>query len=196
MRRKNLILTFLLCSLMVSTTGAADAKGPNLFSHGAGPIEIIMFTDYFCPPCRKIEPYLETAFEKLHRLGVKITFVDKPIHSITPLYSKYFLYASKTAASFSDILRIRSALFDIASANTVHTERDLLQKLKEKEIAYMLIDPAPIFSQWSQLIGQYQVKSTPTCIVLRPGEREIRYTGSRHIPAGIDLLLEELSRDA
>ncbi|RJQ77470.1 MAG: hypothetical protein C4519_13315 [Desulfobacteraceae bacterium] len=89
----------------------------------------------------------------------------------------------------------RSALFAIAETHAVDSERGLLQALKEKKIAYVLMDTSPAFDQWSQLSRQYEVRSTPTCIVLKPGQQEIRYTGSLDIPAGIDMLIKELTPD-
>lgn len=194
LQRMSLIIATLLFAMAMPKLSAAKDNPQDLFSHGSGPIEVLMFTDYYCPPCRSIEPYLETALENLHRLGVKITFVDKPIHSITPIFSKYFLYASKVAHNFGEVLKARSALFAIADGDTIHSERDLLQRIKEKEIPYALMDPAPIFNQWSQIIEQFEVRSTPTCIVLKPDRPQIKYVGSRQIPQGIDLLLKELSQ--
>jgi len=48
---------------------------------GSGLTEVLIFTDYFCPPCQAVEPFLEKALADLYRSGVKVTFVDKPIHS-------------------------------------------------------------------------------------------------------------------
>jgi thiol-disulfide isomerase/thioredoxin len=164
---------------------AAEEAPDTIFSRGQGPIEILMFTDYFCPPCRSIEPYLEKSLAELNRRGAKIAFVDKPIHAMTPLYSRYFLYAAKKAGDFSEMLHIRHALFDIASTQNVQSERELAQSLKAQKITYVPMDVTPIFDQWAKLIEQYEVKSTPTCIVKRPGQDARVYIGGRGIPEGI-----------
>jgi len=193
LRKKISILANVLCVLLAPVISPAVESPESIFSRGSGPMEIIIFSDYFCPPCQMIEPYLEGALADLHRLGAKITFVDKPIHSISPLYSKYFLYAADQASSFSEIIHIRNVLFDIAKSKSVHSEHKLFQKLKENNIKLGLIDVKPIFAEWIKLIQDFDVKSTPTCIVRRPGKELSVFKGSRHIQEGIDLLLEEVS---
>lgn len=193
MRKKLPILIIILWVLLSPISGPATEVSESIFSHGSGPIEVFVFTDYFCPPCQGVEPYLEKALTDLNRLGAKITFVDKPIHRITLLYSRYFLYATKTADSFSEILRIRRVLFDIAKTKDVDSEGELFQKLKANNINLALIDVKPIFDQWVELVERFGVRSTPTCIVKRPGKKLMMYAGSRKIPEGIDLLRKQLS---
>ena len=51
-------------------------------SLGKGPYEIVMFTDYFCPPCMRIDTKVEPLFKELLATGqVKITFIDVPFFS-------------------------------------------------------------------------------------------------------------------
>ncbi|MDZ7582956.1 MAG: hypothetical protein U5R30_20840 [Deltaproteobacteria bacterium] len=101
------------------------AEDPDrIYSLGSGPAELLLFTDYFCPPCQKIEPYLDIALPELHQAGVRITFVDMPIYDKTQLYARYFLYAAKAAGSFEEVMQIRRVLFDIAKAKTVKTGPD------------------------------------------------------------------------
>jgi len=193
MQKKLPILIIVLWVLLAPIPGPATEVSESIFSHGSGPIEVFIFTDYFCPPCQAVEPYLEKALAKLNRLGVKVTFVDKPIHKSTLLYSRYFLYAAKPADGFSEILHIRRVLFDIAKTKVVDSESELFQKLKANNIKLALINVKPIFDQWVELIERFGVRSTPTCIVKRPGQKIMIYTGSGKIPEGIDLLLKELS---
>ena len=196
MRKKLSILIIVLCVLLAPISGPAAEEAESIYSYGSGPIEVFIFTDYFCPPCQAVEPYLETALTDLYRSGVRVTFVDKPIYAKTPLYSRYFFYAAKAATSFAEILHIRNALFDIAKTKAVNSERELMQKLKAKHIRLALIDVKPIFDQWAELIERFNVKSTPTCIIKRPGPKKMTYKGSREIPEGIDLLLQELSESS
>jgi len=51
----------------------------------------------------------------------------------------------------------------------------------------------PVFDRWAEFIGRFSVKSTPTCVVTRPGQEAITLNGSHEIPQGIDRLLQELS---
>ncbi|MBR9985606.1 MAG: hypothetical protein KFF68_06815 [Desulfosarcina sp.] len=170
----------------------SDPTPDAIFSDGAGPMEVIIFSDYFCPPCQALEPYLDDALTKLHRSGAKITFVDLPGHTMTPIFAMYFLYAANAADSFTDKLTARRILYDIAQTKAVNSEGELIRKLKENNLPIERLDVRPVFDQWIALIHRFGVKSTPTCIVTQPGQEEIVYTGSGGIPAGIDQLLAGL----
>ncbi|MBS0012463.1 MAG: thioredoxin family protein, partial [Desulfobacterales bacterium] len=78
------------------------------FTIGDGPVEIVLFTDYFCPPCKDIEPYLENTLPELVSSGVKVTFVDAAFSRKSSLYARYFLYAAKAASSPESIINARS----------------------------------------------------------------------------------------
>ena len=181
---------YVLCALFALFIGPAAEASENIYSKGSGPIEIIVFTDYFCPPCRKLEPYLETALTDLHERGAKITFVDKPIHKISPLYSKYFLYAANQATSLSEIMHIRQVLFDIAKTKSVDSEDQLLQQLTQSDIKLQFIQVKPIFDEWVKLIQDFDVRSTPTCVIKLPPREPSVLKGSRRIQEGIGKLLE------
>jgi protein-disulfide isomerase len=126
----------------VTVSQTAEEK---IYPYGTGPVEVLVFTDYYCHPCQGVEPYLEGALTRLLDLGAKISFVDKPIHRATPIYSIYFLYAAKKAANFDEVLRIRRLLFDITKANKVSYERELVQNIKDNQVEMVLFEVKPIF---------------------------------------------------
>ncbi|MFO7645031.1 MAG: hypothetical protein R6W95_11670 [Desulfosarcina sp.] len=192
MLRNFRLILIVLCMLSGPVTGSADETAQPLFSFGSGSTEVFIFTDYFCPPCQAVEPYLDDALVKLHQMGARITFVDMPIYALTPVFSRYFLYAANASSSYADILRIRQVLFDIAKAKTVHSEADLIQALRQNHIPLVLLDVKPLFDQWVALINRFEVKSTPTCVVTRPDQEMTRYSGGRSISNGLDTLLAEL----
>ncbi len=175
---------------------AAAGDAPEVFSFGSDATEVFIFTDYFCPPCQAVEPYLEKALIELVRAGTKVTFVDKPLDARTPLYSRYFLYAANAAENFTELLHIRRTLFDIARSRAVESETELLRLLKESGIRLKLFDVQPAFAKWQDLIERFGVRSTPTCIVARPGRDRQSFTGGRAIPQGIDRLLAEIAAGA
>jgi len=62
--------------------------------YGTGPVQVFIYTDYFCPPCRAMEPLAEPVLQDLlKRNRITLTFIDVPFHRLTPLYAKYFLSA-------------------------------------------------------------------------------------------------------
>ena len=175
---------------------AAAGDAPEVFSFGSGATEVFIFTDYFCPPCQAVEPYLEKALTALVQAGAKVTFVDKPLDARTPLYSRYFLYAANAAESFVELLHSRRTIFDIARTRAVESESELLRLLKESGIRLKLFDVQPAFAKWQDVIERFGVRSTPTCIVARPGRDRQSFTGGRAIPQGIDRLLAEIAAGA
>lgn len=187
---------FLVLSLLglVSVPGPAFSSGvPDaIFADGSGPVEVILFSDYFCPPCQALEPYLEEALPRLHQSGARVAFVDMPIHGLTPLFARYFLYAANAADSFTQKLHIRRTLFDIAQTGAVASERELIQELKEDRVELARLDVKPLFDQWVALINRFAVSSTPTCVVIQPGQDAVTYSGRGNIQAGIDRLIEAL----
>jgi thiol:disulfide interchange protein DsbA len=163
------------------------------FSFGKGPLEIYVFSDYFCPPCQGIEPYMESVLPRLSSMGARITFVDMPIHEQTPLYARYYLYAARKADNLEKVLRIRHALFDMAKSKAVASEREMMAGLKQKAVSLSYFDTQPAFMHWNDLINRFKVISTPTCIVVQPGQETLNLAGSEVIRQGIDPLLQRLS---
>lgn len=172
----------------------SNAEEPReIYAFGSGPAELLLFTDYFCPPCQKIEPYLEVALPELLQAGVRITFVDMPVHDKTQLYARYFLYAAKAAGSFEEVMQVRRMLFEIAKTKAVKADREMVEILKEKNIKLSFLNVQELFDQWSGLIKRFGVESTPTCIVTRPGREILVFSGNRGIPEGLDRLRSEMS---
>jgi thiol-disulfide isomerase/thioredoxin len=180
-----LVMTFAGCSKPPS-----EAERPPGPSYGEGSYEVILFTDYFCPPCQALEPELDPVLNDLiEKGGVKITFVDAPVHKLTPMYSKYFLYAAKANSGFRDILHTRKALFSIAKSNVVSTEEGLASELKAQRIVLQPYDPSNVYSEWNEMMKKHDIRSTPICVVKYPDADIRRYIGPEEIKRGLSLLL-------
>lgn len=165
------------------------------FTIGSGPVEIVLFTDYFCPPCKDIEPYLENTLPELVSSGVKVTFVDAPFSRKSSLYARYFLYAAKAASSPESIINARSVLFDLAEKDRIESEPDMVQALKENNVDIKLVDTQPLMDQWKSLMETHNLRSTPTCVILKPGKEPRQYRGGKAIPEALGRLLNEVSSE-
>jgi thiol:disulfide interchange protein DsbA len=185
-----LLLTLL--AVVLSPTLAPAAETESLYSFGQGPMEIYIFSDYFCPPCQGVEPYLENALPELFDHGAKISFIDMPIHQPTPIYSRYYLYAAKASAGLEPAIKARSALFELAKTKAVTADSELIQELKKQEIKIRLLDTKDVFAQWRDLIQRFNITSTPTCVVVAPGQPERRFVGGGDIREGLDQLRKDL----
>ncbi len=177
---------FVVLTFSGSTTPAYGAERPSAPSYGEGPYELTIFTDYFCPPCQSVEPDMETYLnEFLSKTGVKVTFVDMPLHELTPLYAKYFLYVVNAGAGYKDILHARKVLFELAIANAAATDRALAQKLSERGVAFKPYDPKPVYAVWSRIIKEFKANATPTCFVKYSNADIRKYVGPEEIKKGL-----------
>lgn len=165
-------------------------------SVGKGPYEIIMYSDYFCPPCNKIDAKAEPLLKELLSTGkVKITFVDVPFHKETPLYVRIFLYAVNAGPSDEEIFRIRRVLFVTAQEKRIDDREALLAYLKEEKIVWKSFEVKPIFNRLSQMIKQYKVDESPTCVIRYSVAEEKKYVGTEEIWDGLVKLKSRLASE-
>ncbi|MBS3731405.1 MAG: thioredoxin family protein, partial [Desulfobacterales bacterium] len=166
-----------------------------VFSRGSGPVEVVLYSDYFCPPCQRLEAYLEATLPELVSSGVKVTFVDAPFNQKSSLYARYFLYAAKGASSLESLIDARSVLFELAENHSIESEPDLLQALKENNVDIELFDTQPLMNQWKEIMEKYNFRSTPTCVIIKPGQKPEQHRGAKAIPEALDRLLDEVSQE-
>lgn len=182
------LLTSLTFSGSVVPTYAEEAVFPTFGKAGAD-TELIFYSDYFCPACRKIDQQVNTALINL-KDKVRIRFVDVPIHKGSIPYAEVFLYAWFEAGNdLEKALRVRDALFAAAEEKT--SQEDVLGILDSKGIPFRKDNAAAqkVFREfYSPLMKIDKVRSTPTLVVVKGGQRTA-YTG------GGDVLkaLEEVS---
>lgn len=176
-------LVAIICLSVFASNADAQRVIPSL---GSGPYEVLMFSDYFCPPCKRIDTKAETLMRELLSAGkVKITFVDVPFHSATPIYAKYYLYAVNANADSGNVFHVRRILFDAAQAKRIQKEDALIAYLKEKKIFWKVMDEKAIFPLLISLIKENKVDQTPTCIIRYSLTGEKKYVGDIEIWDGL-----------
>jgi protein-disulfide isomerase len=180
--------------VILSVTSFAVAEQSLVPSYGEGKYELFVFTDYFCPPCQGLEADMEPALKRLLATtgGVRVTFVDVPLHQYSLLYIKYFLYAANAGAKNKDILRARNILFSLAKSNTVTTEDDLANALRKQRVAFKPYDLKNVFAALTEIVRKHNIRSTPTCIVKYSDTDVRKYTGGDEIKKGLSLLQTHL----
>lgn len=158
-------------------------------SWGSGRIELIIFSDYFCTPCQKLEPELDKALGKILAAGgVKVVFADLPIYKLTPLYNRYFLYAANAGGDYQDILKARRVLFRLADRMAALKELHIETAFKTEGVAFRPFDPKPLQTTLNLLIGKYKIHSSPSCVI-KYTEQDIRtYRGGEEIKTGLAAL--------
>jgi hypothetical protein len=175
-----------------SATPAFAAENAAVPSYGKGAWELIIFTDYFCPPCQDVEKELASEIERLLARGdVKITFSDFPGHTLTALYAKYFLAAVAADKGAANVLKARQILFTLASQKIIDQEKILSTRLQTDGVALKIIDPKPVYKEFSALIKRYDVTQTPTCVLRFSSTYTKKYTDEEQIR---NILIPELRK--
>jgi len=183
MKVKKFFGLVLSITLGVSVFLGNDLRGqePPFPAFGSGKIQVRLYTDYFCPPCRGIEPAVEPILKDLIRKGViRLTLVDTPFSSQSPLYARYFLYALNGKNDRDHAFKVRNILFELAGNRSATTKEQLEEILKSKGITYQPFDVKSTFNKFNALIKEDHTDATPTCVIIKSGKKEA-FTGEADI---------------
>ena len=146
------------------------AAGPPATTFGKGPVEVRIYTDYFCGPCRAEEAEVMALLSELVEKNlIRVTFIDTPIHKETVLYAGYFLSAlnARQGLDIRQAIAVRAALFEAAGEKI--TEKAPLELfLKKKGIALLPFDTAPVFKIFGNYLKEDRINATPTCVIAGP----------------------------
>ena len=141
-------------------------------SFGSGKIQVRLYTDYFCNPCRALEPTIEPLIiDLVEKEMITITFIDTPIHPQTRFYAKYFLYILNEYKDFKHALHARSVLFEAAKEKIKESEK-LEAFITKKCLFFKPFDPTATLKIFSDSLKKDKIKSTPTCVIYKDGKRE------------------------
>ena len=185
---------FVILTFSGSAIPAYGAEKSIVPSYGSGRYELIIFTDYFCPPCQAMESEIDPAVKEfLSGGGVRVTFVDLPIHKETRLYAQYYLYAAKAAKNYKNVLHARRVLFSLARNHVAQSEDELKKALKAGGIPIAVYDLSPVYPALNKIINTYQAKSTPTCVIKYSSDDIRKYTGTFEIRNGLGMLRATLA---
>lgn len=181
------VVFFCLLVFIISVAPAAGAEKETVPSFGQGPHEVLIFSDYFCPPCQALEPKLEPVLDSLYKQGhVKIRFVDTPMHKETPLFAKFYLYAAKATPDYRSAVRARQVLFALAGkGNVIWMDEKVEEAFRKEKVAFTPFDFRAVQPKLNSLIRKHRVDSTPTCVILSPGTKATKYTGADKILKGL-----------
>ena len=172
-----------------SMTTAHCAESTLVPSYGSGPYQMLIFSDYFCQPCQRLEHWLDNeVHELLAKGGITVSFVDLPIYKLTPLYARYFLYAANASQSYKDVLLARRVLFETASCIGAITEPQLENALKARNIPLKPYDVKPVFKQYNDIVRKYQVRGTPNIVFVYSSTDIRKYSGDKDIKKGVSEL--------
>jgi thiol:disulfide interchange protein DsbA len=162
-------LIFFLLFFSGSTTLTYTA-GPPLPAFGKGPVEVRVYTDYFCGPCLAEEAEVMALITELVEKNlIRVIFIDTPIHKETVLYAGYFLSAlnAKEGGDLRQAVTLRAALFE-AAVEKIADKEGLELFLKKKGIALRPFDTAPVFKIFGNYLKEDRINATPSCVIVGP----------------------------
>ena len=167
------LFTMILTGLIVAGIGSAAEQNPPFPSYGSGPVEVRLYTDYFCPPCRAMEPAVEPLLKDLlKKNAIRLTLVDVPYDQLTPLYARNFLYALKENNDLAHAFRVRNILLEAAIRENVTTQERIEALFKKKGIPFSVFDAKPVFDRYNALLKEDKINATPTCVVIKNGQKK------------------------
>jgi len=162
-----------LISFLLFFSGAATpvyAAGLPTTTFGKGPVEVRIYTDYFCGPCREEEKEVMALLTELvDKNLIRVTFIDTPLHRETVLYAGHFLAAlnAKEGWDLRQVIALRAVFFSAATERI--KEKDALESfLKKKGVPLKPFDSAPVFKIFTSYLKEDRINATPTCVIVGP----------------------------
>ena len=189
--QKNCIAIFIVtivCLLFLFTiAGTLSAQEMSLFSFGKGKIQVRLYTDYFCGPCRNLEPKIEDSIINLVKNNIAtIIFIDTPFHKNTTLYAQYFLYILNDNKTIGNALKARNALFE-ASRIPIEDREKLETFLQVKSLKFKTFDTKPVFGTLQGYIRDDRITSTPSCVIMNGNKKDV-FSGDENILKALENL--------
>jgi len=167
------VFLMVLIGLSAAGSGWAEERNQPFPSFGSGAVEVRLYTDYFCPPCRAMEPGVEPILkELLKKNAIRLILVDVPFSRLTPLFARNFLYALKKDNGFEHALRVRSILMEASTNKEMTTQERIEALFKEKGIASGVWDPKPAFDRYNALLQEDKINATPSCVMIKNGQKK------------------------
>ncbi len=177
MRLKNAFITglfaMILAGLIVAMDGSAAELNSPFSAYGSGPVEVRIYSDYFCPPCRATEPAANPILKDLlKKKAIRLILVDTPFHQHTALFARYFLYALKANSDVDHAFRVRDILFEASTDKSITTPERIEALFKEKWIPFAVFNEKIVFDAYIGLLKEDKINATPTCVIIKNGQKK------------------------
>ena len=180
-----LLIVALAAGFMVSFAGikkpeAAGAEA--VFGKQSAKVELLLFSDWLCPMCLKIEPVIESIYPQLEK-KVKIQFIDKAVHKESMNFVPYHL--SFLVNEKAKYMQLRKALFELAKVNKNPGVDDVSRAIAPLGVTYRqlsFMEVSQMMAKAQALANEYKVNGTPT-LVIRNGARSKTLVGGKDINA-------------
>jgi hypothetical protein len=192
MRLKNafvfVLFTLTLAGFNIARIGTAAELNQPFPSYGSGLVEVRIYTNFFCLPCRAMEPYVEPILkELLKKNAIRLTLVDTPSGERAILFARNFLYAIRENNDPEHAFRVRKILAEAANNENMTTQERIEGLFKEKGIPFFVYDVKPLFDRYNALLKEDMITGTPKCVIVMNGEKQW-ISGAQHIVKALNAL--------
>jgi thiol-disulfide isomerase/thioredoxin len=170
----SVLFTLIVGLSFVTSIGWAKEQISPFPSFGRGPVEVRLYTNYFCPPCREMEPAVEPLLKDLlKRNAIRLILVDVSHPRLTPIFAQYFLFALKRNNDPEHAFLVKSILLEASTDKEMATQERIEALLKEKNIPFSVFDTKPLFDRYDALFKQDKIEKTPTCVIIKGGQKKV-----------------------
>lgn len=196
-----IVLGFTAAFMGVTKIDPLEAKEDSLketiaFGSVKSPVEVYVFTDWFCPACNEVEPALKAMAPEIERKA-KLFFIDADIHdesmNFTPYNLSFMMY---NKPQYFDL---RKALHELTEQTKTPTDAQIQSSVApygvtHKDLNYRDIDLAT--KMFSKLKQQFRINSTPTVVIINVDTKKgKRIAGKADInEANVLKAIDELSK--
>jgi len=145
-------------------------------------IEVYVFTDWFCPSCRQVEPDLEKAYPDIMKRA-KLLFVELPVHPESMNFIPYNL--SFLVREKAKYLEVRKALLRLAEQTKEPTPDDVRKAVAPLGVTYHPLNYSDVnaaVQYFQSLVRAFRVEGTPAMVVYNRKNRSTRLlSGTRDL---------------
>ncbi len=135
------------------------------FGNPDSQVEVYIFTDWFCPPCRRTEPKISPYYNRM-KAKARVYFIDFPVNPETRNYIPYNL--SFMLKNKDQYLNVRKALHDLSETNKTPSPEDVNQAVEEYGITYTPLNFSDIAEgiKFQEGVAEtFKIRYAPTVVV-------------------------------
>lgn len=198
-------LTIVMIGFIIALVGVAKATPsfaegighePLYFGNRESPVDIYIFTDWFCPACREVEPLIQKQFPSWTQKA-RVFFIDTVIHQDSMNFVPYnlaFMLKNK-----NQYIQLRQKLQALALRDTTPSEEQVEQAAKSLGVVYSPLDYSDInqgVKYFQQVSAKYKIGATPIVVIVNPSTKKMKkLSGVKEISqANVPAIVDKLSQ--
>ena len=139
--------------------------------YGDGSIEVRLYTDYFCPPCRAMKSEIDSVLRELvENNKVRLILVDMPRTKDSVEYAKEYLRCLHLYLNDIDTAITLKSHFNYAAEHG-YPISDYLNSMGIARAKGYDASISTVLAFYNSKISEDQVQATPTCVIIENGKK-------------------------